>query len=1390
VTSPLLSHECRFDGQQNWVRLEFEEPVELRMRDRGSFSNREAICEDEVRVNGRRGGKVHWLLFRRENQSRFFLLSGTALSSGGDFDVDIPLKWGWMNLADGTYIVPEHASLPIRASDPERLELRVWRVSAKQLPGLREREPRSGPISHSDGPDHRLELDWSETSRWIDLRDIVQFVRGILYLELWSGSDWLDARWVDTSGLGTTLFHSGEQSMVLAWELQTGRGLSDCGGLRGQNGLYYLDHTPQLLSLPSTNLNWAVLKCEDIEVCLPWAPPRTRSVTHHVLRLFTDRTHYQKGETVGFCGWFRSRQGFTNPYQESPAGKLHYAVSYREYGYGKVPRPGPRGKLSPTPQGGFHGEFTIEAASDRETLWLEVAATDPEGHKALYAESVNHRKIEYPETGCRLHIDENEARFSAFFATGEPLVGLPVQLTLTTDTPLHNPPGFPGYQFHAQEERRSLGSTPRSVEGLETDTQGRCSVALPSLEVLDRRSRRWQVRAQINPPDGRGCAAAETLLLKPQEGLFVGMRAWGETVLIVVSDAAGRQVPGCTLKVWAQDTQLRQFTTRGEPLLYDWSESGLLHAEASDHDGLTGVSTLLRAEPLKNPCRSTPFAASLHAHLDKKVWLEDETALLHLFHDGGPAFAMVEVHNGELLQRETRQLHSSDSTWQIPLDRRSVGLCRVRVELNTQHGRRSLDTHFRVTPACYELDVKVTCQDASVAHGESTKVLVSVKTPTAQPANGADVMLFVVDKGALRVSGSGLTDPIKAFYDNVSPQFSGSSSLDRSVHCPERRAADERLLCSSPGPGPAGDPSPTSPCYRESGEPLVYSGSHSTDESGNVSIDVTMKGAPGDYAVIAMAAHNWSDFGRGETNLVCQQPAFTLRMTHPDYLWRGDQFDLGVRVQNLQGQAQQVRVYTRGSNLEPAQTGHRVTLQASDSELLTIGFEGRLAGPAGVQVALEGQEASDRFQFRLPVYDLEIPRNWCEWGVLSAQEPLHIPLAMDWAAELQLEVWAENPHMRLFHTLSDREDHLNYILQRVVAYLWAGDYRRQVFQEKTQSGHQNLKPLPDLETSIRALLALQDSGGTFSNSAQQPEHKADFYITLIACRALWEARSRGLQVPDSCVESTLGYLRGRIPDEYKRAQETSADPWQPLHSDMLEEMGLPSKRSHPLQKAAVFPTGQCYQLVSSSGTQGGWTMIDTRWEKRPSLFGIVRLARQLDKTPYQDPRGVFRFGTASKMFGELGLSGDATKASRWGLPRDLHHLDLRLEGEGNLFYSLTARGTERPDSRTPGYGLVSRTVNRQPPDESGEWHLKVDSRVEVNVKLDLKNTYQLECFQPKPAAFLDKSEKQILHSDRGYSGFDFRFEARHRGRFVFPPAWVSGPKGVIARTDWHTLVVE
>ncbi len=196
---------------------------------------------------------------------------------------------------------------------------------------------------------------------------------------------------------------------------------------------------------------------------------------------------------------------------------------------------------------------------------------------------------------------------------------------------------------------------------------------------------------------------------------------------------------------------------------------------------------------------------------------------------------------------------------------------------------------LRVNPPTDPLGVALTAAARAVP---STEVPIDVRVTSAAgaPERGAQVALWAVDEGTLRVTDWQLPDATSGLFLRRAPQFAMDDV---------RRTLVSRL----PGaldPGPSGDGGYVDAVMqlasRERYEPTpLFVASLVTDADGHAHASVNLPDRVTEYRLVAVAVQGGGRFGRAEGSLVATRPV-VVRPALPRFLTEGDEVEIAAFV--------------------------------------------------------------------------------------------------------------------------------------------------------------------------------------------------------------------------------------------------------------------------------------------------------------------------------------------------------------------------------------------------------------------------------------------------------------------------------------------------------------
>ena len=489
---------------------------------------------------------------------------------------------------------------------------------------------------------------------------------------------------------------------------------------------------------------------------------------------------------------------------------------------------------------------------------------------------------------------------------------------------------------------------------------------------------------------------------------------------------------------------------------------------------------------------------------------------------------------------------------------------------------------LKVPPSERVLALSVKPAEERVSPGVKTSVDVTVKDASGKPVPDAEVAVVVVDEAILALSSYQMADPMAVFYPNRSPDVrshhlrAAVALIDpaalRAQNAPPsppsgasgRREDRARPMKKAAPAAPAAEPAPMEEskaeapqmamsleadammiggmvadesggadqaqpiAVRSNFDPLAtFAPAVHTDRSGVARVSYQMPDNLTRYRIMAVAVKGGKYYGTGESNVTARLPLM-VRPSPPRFLNFGDRFELPVVLQNQTDGAMEVKVATRGTNIEFADAlGWRVQVPANDRVEVRFPASAAMAGTARFQVGASSGSASDASEFDLPVWTPATSEAFATYGVVdegAVVQPVAAPTEV-WPQFGGLEVTTSSTALQ---ALTD-------------AFIYLYEYRYQC-AEQISSRMVSVAALRDVLTAFEAegmptkaaversmsrdieeLQSRQNYDGGFGLwRAGQPSWP---YVTIHATHALARAKQKGYEVPQYVLDRARNYLQ-------------------------------------------------------------------------------------------------------------------------------------------------------------------------------------------------------------------------------------------------------------------------
>jgi hypothetical protein len=560
----------------------------------------------------------------------------------------------------------------------------------------------------------------------------------------------------------------------------------------------------------------------------------------------------------------------------------------------------------------------------------------------------------------------------------------------------------------------------------------------------------------------------------------------------------------------------------------------VVEAVTRDERGRTSTAAqrVYVAGPDEHPDRDAPGTALTLTPGARHLEVGDtaEIAFESPFPD---ADALFTVERDGVLVTEERRVAAGGNVFKFPVTAAMVpnafvtlGLVRPRtgapgkkLDLDAPDLRVGL-SEITVRPAASPLTVALEAAPSAPA-GSDLPVAVTVRDAAGQPL-AAEVALFAVDEGTLRVTGYALPDPLSGLFRRLPPAFAWED-LRRGLVS----RLDEPL---SPGAGGDGASAATRRlAEQERFEPTpLWLPRLTTDAAGRASALLHLPRRPTQYRIMAVAMDAGTRAGRAEQNVVASMP-LVVRPALPIAVTVGDRFLAAAFVHNTEDTAADVTVTPvvngvprapRTLHLE-AHAEERVTeaVEATAPEDLVVRFEARAGaitalGEARVPVAPRGRTArSEVVGAVVGSRDLgvELPASAASagpgWVTLTLASHPFVGL------DASFEGLLASPDAGVETTAS------SVIALAAYAALDPGRRSGRVSAEEIRAR---------AASAVARLVALQGKAGGFGDysAAAAP----DAYLSAYALHAFAAGRRAGFAVPDGAVERARAFVHGEVRD--------------------------------------------------------------------------------------------------------------------------------------------------------------------------------------------------------------------------------------------------------------------
>jgi hypothetical protein len=578
---------------------------------------------------------------------------------------------------------------------------------------------------------------------------------------------------------------------------------------------------------------------------------------------------------------------------------------------------------------------------------------------------------------------------------------------------------------------------------------------------------------------------------------------------------------------------------------------------------------------------------------------------------------LLTVEQGDLTRTKRFEVEEGSATIQVDISENDIPNVNVFAEVVgnaprvDNHGEPVEDApsrpaiasgqiDLRVEKDARALDVAIAPDSDVVTPGSKTSIELAVTDAAGEPVGDAEVALVVVDEAILALSGYTLPDPLNSFYPSI-PSYVQKhhnrpwitlQEAQKLADMAQERAEGEmprRSKRAAPGAGygrgagglggdavtgsmdmmmaesaaaPMEEPAAAAP---EEGKAIdlrtdfralaVFEPALRTDKNGKVSVDFEMPDNLTQYRIMAVAAHEATDFGKSESQLTARLPLM-VRPSPPRFLNYGDDLELRVVVQNPGDKEASVQLAARANNLAlGAPAGRAFSVPAGDRVEVRLPAKTHMAGESTVQFAVTSGSWGDAAEVTFPVWTPATTEAFATYGTIdkgAISQPVSLPP----------EVIEEYGSLKLSTSstaLQALTDAFIYLIdypyecaEQTASRIISAAALAPVLDAFDAEGLPDKAELDDkMQAWVDRLLKLQRGDGGFGlwryNGRDYP------YASVHAIHALFRAQKFGADVPSASLQRAQNYLNNierYIPAIYSPAARTTIQAYAYYVSDI------------------------------------------------------------------------------------------------------------------------------------------------------------------------------------------------------------------------------------------------
>jgi len=745
-----------------------------------------------------------------------------------------------------------------------------------------------------------------------------------------------------------------------------------------------------------------------------WEGNRPRSLG----AVFAERGIYRPGDTAHLKGIVRSRKlgtirtpasGTVLVKVTTSRGKEIFSRTVPLTAFGTFSAEVPID--SDAPLGGF--SIAAQASADGEQL---------EYHGGFRVEEYRAPQFQVDVTAPAKQLaagDAVRAQVMARYLFGGAMPGAQVRWTVTRESTPYEPPGNAGFAFGAGSWWWDDGAPERVADVAasgagETDATGVLAVDAGLAESTGGRTFVYTVEAEVADVNRQRIASRSALTVHPASA-YAGVRRRGtgfaeagraDVLEVVAASPDGARKPGVEVDVAVKRREWKWIRKRGAGATWhvetEVQEEGAggckvrtaaAPAECAftpPRPGLYVVEATLRDEKGRKQTTRFPFYATgpgwvswqreetdrLDLVADKRKYEPGETAKVLVKSPFPEAEAVLTVEREGVLTARRVKLTGAATTLDVPITEdhvpnvfASVVVVRGRVPaknagaVDADPGRPEVRVGYvrlEVEKRSRRLDVAVTPDAAEKRPRDRVTVDVKV-TDHRGAAAQAEVTVWAVDEGVLRLTGYEAPDPVEAIHPPRGLSVRVGESL---IHLVERRRYGAKGETAGGGGGGDGSGGGFRSQFKTT---VLFAPEVRTDAQGRARVGFDLPDNLTTYRIMAVAVSRTDRMGVGQAKVAVAKPLMALPAL-PRLARTGDRFEAGVVVHAPGGKVREVEVRAEASGLAlEGEAVRKVALDGTRPREVRFAFRAAAPGEAVLRFSATAGGERDGVEQRIPI---------------------------------------------------------------------------------------------------------------------------------------------------------------------------------------------------------------------------------------------------------------------------------------------------------------------------------------------------------------------------------------------------------------------------------------